>query len=84
MNHTKIRRNDPDELISNTERAKNLKIQLGQLPNEKRLKRKKIKSPTISGRVHVKGSTFMVPKRELKTDADVETWRQEMISKYGL
>lgn len=41
-------------------------------------------SPSIEGRVHVKGSTYMIPKEDLKTEADVESWRQRMIEKFKL
>ena len=50
----------------------------------KRTKKRLGESPSISKRVHVKGSTFMVPKIELKTPEALEAWRAEMVQKYGL
>ena len=56
--------------------------------NIKKARRNKKKfakvSPSIEGRVHVKGSTYMIPKEELKTDAEIESWRQRMILKFKL
>jgi len=56
---------------------------LGQ-KTAKALKNKKIKSPPIKARIHVKGKTWMVPNRELKTEDEIQSWRQEMIEKYNL
>ena len=55
----------------------------GQKTRE-RLKRKGIESPSISGMVLVKGNTRMVPKVKLKTEKDLENWRNEMIEKFNL
>lgn len=76
MKHKKIYKHleaDPpaDVVQLNKQKAKQAKKRLG-------------KSPAISKRVHVKGSTFMVPKIELTTPEAVEAWRAEMVQKYRL
>lgn len=47
-------------------------------------KRKKFKSPSLRGMVHIKGKTSMVPNRKLRSEEEVEAWKQEMIEKFGL
>ena len=44
----------------------------------------KIISPPIFGRVHVKRSTYMVPKVDVSTPEKLEAWRNEMIEKFKL
>jgi hypothetical protein len=61
-----------DEIEANTVKAKR---------NKKKFAKK---SPSILNRVHVKGSTYMVPKVKLETPEQVEEWRQKMVEKYGL
>ena len=61
-----------DEIESNVRKARRNKKKFAKV------------SPSITNRIHVKGSTYMVPKVELKTEEEVESWRQQMIQKYGL